>query len=210
MKTEQKESRTGFNPPSGPLADDAETMNTLLLAATAGKLPAKAAGTQQPLPASQSGAQQPSDDQAVEKPALATAAARPSGEETETATHRPETQLQPRSTLDPEAKMAMLEQSASQSLIAAALVKDGTPLPLVAYPPADEDYESETPPRGGGPFSEDEAEGEAEAGAENSDGQDDTEERIAANDTTDERESTPAAASDDSAENYYLKMSGML
>jgi hypothetical protein len=209
-KAEQKEPRTGFNPPSGPLADDAETMNTLLLAATAGKLPAKAAGTQQSLPAPQSGAQQPFDDQAVEKPALATAAARPSGEETETATHRPETQLQPRAMLDPEARMAMLEQSASQSLIAAALVKDGTPLPLVAYPPADEDYESETPPRGGGPFSEDEAEGEAEAGAENSDGQDDTEERIAANDTTDERESTPAAASDDSAENYYLKMSGML
>ncbi|SNB80314.1 MULTISPECIES: hypothetical protein [unclassified Agrobacterium] len=209
MKTEQRESRTSFTSPSGLLADDAETMNTLLLAATAGKLPAKAAGTQQPLPAPQSGAQQPSDDQAAEKSALATAAARPSGEETETATHRPETQ-QPRATLDPEARMAMLEQSASQSLIAAALVKDGTPLPLVAYPPADEDYESETPPRGGGPFSEDEAEGEAEAGAENSDGQDDTEERIAANDGIDTQESPTAVASDDSAENYYLKMSGML
>lgn len=106
--------------------------------------------------------------------------------------------------------MAMLEQSASQSLIAAALVKDGTPLPLVAYPPADEDHGSETPPRGGGPFSEDEAEDEAEAGADNSDDQGETEERITANDAIDERESTPAAASDDSAENYYLKMSGML
>lgn len=210
MKPEQKEIRTGFSPPSGPLADDAETVNTLLLAATAGKLPAKAAGTQQPLPTPQSGAQQPPDDQAAEKTTVATAAARPSGEETETATHRPEAQPLPRATLDPEARMAMLEQSASQSLIAAALVKDGTPLPLIAYPPADEDYESETPPRGGGPFSEDEAEGEAETEAENSDGQDDTEERIAANDPTEEQESTPAAASDDNAENYYLKMSGML
>ncbi|MDH0615047.1 MULTISPECIES: hypothetical protein [unclassified Agrobacterium] len=210
VKTEQKEIRTAFAPPSGPLADDAETMNNLLLAATAGKLPVKATSTQGPLPAQQGVAQQALDDQPAEKSALATAAARPSGEETETVAHRPEAQPLPRAVLDPEARMAMLEQSASQSLVAAALVKEGTPLPLIAYPPADEDYEQETPPRGGGPFSEEEAEGEAEAGAENSDGQDDTEERIAANDTTDEQESTPAAASDDSAENYYLKMSGML
>ncbi|MGK9042895.1 hypothetical protein KXS05_21210 [Rhizobium sp. SA279] len=210
MKPEQKEIRTGLTPPSGLFADDAETVNSLLLAATAGKLPLKPTGTQEPPPAPQGVAQQPSDDQPAEKSTLATAAARPSGEETETATHRPEAQPLPRAMLDPEARMAMLEQSASQSLIAAALVKDGTPLPLVAYPPADEDYESETPPRGGGPFSEDETDGEAEAGADNSDGQDEKEERIAANDGIDTQESPTAVASDDSAENYYLKMSGML
>lgn len=210
MKPEQKEIRTGLTPPSGLFADDAETVNSLLLAATAGKLPLKPTGTQEPPPTPQGVAQQPSDDQPAEKSTLATAAARPSGEETETATHRPETQPLPRAMLDPEARMAMLEQSASQSLIAAALVKDGTPLPLVAYPPADEDYESETPPRGGGPFSEDETDGEAEAGADNSDGQDEKEERIAANDGIDTQESPTAVASDDSAENYYLKMSGML
>ncbi|MBO9656220.1 MAG: hypothetical protein J7562_17965 [Agrobacterium tumefaciens] len=210
VKTEQKDVRTGLTPPSGTLADDAETMNTLLLAATAGKLPAKATGTQQLPPVPQDVAQQTPDDQPIEKSALATAAARPAGEEAETAAPRPDAQPLPRGALDPETKMAMLEQSASQSLIAAALAKDGTPLPLVAYPPADEDHESETPPRGGGPFSEEEAEGEAEPGAENSDGQDDTEERIAANDEGDGQEGTPAAASDDSAENYYLKMSGML
>ncbi|MBB4404019.1 MULTISPECIES: hypothetical protein [Rhizobium/Agrobacterium group] len=209
MKPEQKEIRTGLTPPSGLFADDAETVNSLLLAATAGKLPLKPTGTQEPPPAPQGVAQQPPDDQSAEKSTLATAAARPSGEETETAAHRPETQPLPRA-MDPEARMAMLEQSASQSLIAAALVKDGTPLPLVAYPPADEDYESETPPRGGGPFSEDETDGEAEAGADNSDGQDEKEERIAANDGIDTQESPTAVASDDSAENYYLKMSGML
>lgn len=210
MKTEQKEIRTGPTPPSGLFADDAETVNSLLLAATVGKLPAKATGTQQLPPAPQGTAQQPSDDQPTEKSALATAAAHPSGEETETATHRPEAPPLPRATLDPEVRMAMLEQSTSQSLIAAALVKDGTPLPLVAYPPADEDYESESPPRGGGPFSEDETEGEAEAGGENSNGEDEKEERVAANDGTDAQENPPATVSDDSAENYYLKMSGML
>ncbi|CVI63206.1 MULTISPECIES: hypothetical protein [Agrobacterium] len=208
MKPEQKESRSGFTPPSGPLADDAETMNTLLLAATAGKLPTKAAGTQQPLPAPQDVAQQPSNDQPAEKPALATAAARPSGEETETAAPRPEAQPPSRVMPDAEVRMAMLEQSVSQSLIAAALAKDGIPLPLVAYPPADEDYESETPPRGGGPFSEDEANDDTEA--DNSDDQDEKEERVAANDGIDTQESAAASASDDSAENYYLKMSGML
>lgn len=209
-KTDSKETRTGIIPPSGPLTDDAETINTLLLAAATGRLPLKAAVPQQALPAPQSAAQQQSDDQATEKAALATPTSHPVGEETDAAANRPEPQMSPRATIDPEARMAMLEQSASQSLLAAALAKDGTPLPIVAYPPADEDYESETPPRGGGPFSEEEAEEEAEAGAEDRDNQEDKEERIAANDTSGEQVSGSPATSDDSAENYYLKMSGML
>ncbi|MCR6726408.1 hypothetical protein [Agrobacterium fabrum] len=210
MKIEQKEARPVLPSIAGQAEDDGETVANLLLAAATGKLPARANATQQLPVTPHSIPAQPLEDQPSEKAALATANARPSGDDTETMTARPDAQPLPRGTLDPEAKMAMLEQSASQSLIAAALVKDGTPLPLVAYPPADEDHESETPPRGGGPFSEDEAEGEAEAGADNSDDQGETEERIAANDATDKQESTPAAASDDSAENYYLRMSGML
>lgn len=58
----------------------------------------------------------------------------PNREEAETVAHRPEAPYSSRLPLDPEARMAMMEQSASQSLIAAALAKDGTPLPLVAYP----------------------------------------------------------------------------
>jgi len=207
-KTDSKETRTGVIPPSGPLTDDAETINTLLLAAATSRLPLKAAVMQQALPAPQSAAQQQSDDQATEKAALATPTTHPVGEETDAAANRPEPQM--RATLDPEARTAMLEQTASQSLLAAALAKDGTPLPIVAYPPADEDYESETPPRGGGPFSEEEAEEEAEAGAEDPDNKEDKEERIAANDTSGEQVSGSPATSDDSAENYYLKMSGML
>ncbi|WCK04881.1 hypothetical protein [Agrobacterium tumefaciens] len=210
MKIEQKEARTVLSSIAGQVERDGETVANLLLAAATGKLPARANTTQQLLATPQGVPAQQLEEQLAEKSALATGAARPSGEETETLPHRSDAQPLSRGTLDPEARMAMLEQSASQSLIAAALAKDGTPLPLVAYPPADEDHESETPPRGGGPFSEDEAEGEAEAGADNSDGQDDTEERIAANDVIDEPESAPAATSDDSAENYYLKMSGML
>ncbi|CUX69427.1 MULTISPECIES: hypothetical protein [Agrobacterium] len=209
-KIEQKDPRPVLPSIVAQAENDGETMANLLLAAATGKLPARANTTQQPPVAPQSIPAQPLEDQLAEKSALATAAARPSGDETETTAHRPDAQPLSRGTLDPEVRMAMLEQSASQSLIAAAFAKDGTPLPLVAYPPADEDYESETPPRGGGPFSEDEAEGEAEAGADNSGGQDDTEERIAANDVIDEPESAPAATSDDSAENYYLRMSGML
>ena len=210
MKIEQKEARPVLPSIAGQAEGDGETVANLLLTATTGKLPARANATQQ-LPITPQGVPaQPLEDQPSEKAAFAAANARPSGDDTETMTARPDAQPLPRGTLDPEAKMAMLEQSASQSLIAAALVKDGTPLPLVAYPPADEDHESETPPRGGGPFSEDEAEGEAEAGADNSDDQGETEERIAANDAIDEQESAPAAASDDSAENYYLRMSGML
>ncbi|MFK3777800.1 hypothetical protein [Agrobacterium sp. NPDC089420] len=208
MRAEQREIRPAQTLPPGAFADEAEAMTNLLLAAAAGKLPARAATAQQLPPLPQGAAPQPPDDQPAERAALATAAARPSGEETETVAHRPDAQLVPRAALDPEVRMAMLEQSATQSLIAAALAKDGTPLPLVAYPPAEEDYESETPPHGGGPFSEDEADGEAEA--DNSDGRDDTEERIAANDEIDVPDSPPEAALDDSAENYYLKMSGML
>ncbi|MCZ7449376.1 hypothetical protein O8B93_17445 [Agrobacterium rhizogenes] len=208
MKIEQKEARLVSPSIAGQAERDGETVANLLLAAATGKLPARENTTQQ-LPVVPEGVPaQPLENQPAEKAALATAAVRPSGDETETTAHRSDAQPLPRGTLDPEARMAMLEQSASQSLIAAALIKDGTPLPLVAYPPADEDHESETPPRGGGPFSEEEAEGEADA--ENSDDQGGTEERIAANDAIDEQESTPAAASDDSAENYYLKMSGML
>lgn len=209
-KVEQKEARLVLPSIASQAEGDGETVADLLLAAATGKLPARANATQQ-LPVTPQGIPaQPLEDQPAEKAALTTAIARPSGDETETVAHRLDAQPLPRGALDPEARMAMLEQSASQSLIAAALAKDGTPLPLVAYPPADEDYESETPPRGGGPFSEEEAEGEAETGADNSDDQAETEERIAANDATDEQESVPVAASDDSAENYYLKMSGMV
>jgi hypothetical protein len=172
----------------------------------AGKLPAKATTAAQ-LSATPPGAvPQPLEEQPAEKTALA-APIHPTGEETETITNRPEAQPMPRAALDPEASMAMLEQTASQSLIAAALAKDGTPLPLVAYPPAEEDHESETPHRGRGPFSEDEANGEAEG--ENPDGQDEMEERVAANDEIGDGENPRTAAFDDSAENYYLKMSGM-
>lgn len=149
---------------------------------------------------------QPLEEQPAEKTALATPI-HPTREDAETITNRPEAQPMPRAALDPEARMAMLEQTASQSLIAAALAKDGTPLPLVAYPPAEEDHESETPHRGRGPFSEDEANGDAEG--ENPDGQDEMEERVAANDEIGDGENPRTAAFDDSAENYYLKMSGM-
>jgi len=206
MKLEPREIRTTLNPPSGQSTAGAKDMENLLLAAVAGKLPAKATTAAQ-LSATPPGAvPQPLEEQPAEKTALA-APIHPTGEETETITNRPEAQPMPRAALDPEARMAMLEQTASQSLIAAALAKDGTPLPLVAYPPAEEDHESETPHRGRGPFSEDEANGEAEG--ENPDGQDEMEERVAANDEIGDGENPRTAAFDDSAENYYLKMSGM-
>lgn len=209
-KIEQKEARLAPQSIASQAEGDGETVANLLLAAATGKLPARANATQQLPIAPQGIAAQPLEDQPTEKAALTTATARPSGDETETVAPRPDVPPLPRGALDQETRMAMLEQSASQSLIAAALAKDGTPLPLIAYPPADEDHESETPPRGGGPFSDDEAESEAEAGADNSDDQAETEERIAANDAANEQESAPTAISDDSAENYYLKMSGML
>ncbi len=209
-KIEQKEARLVSSSIASQADGDGETVANLLLAAATGKLPAKANTTQQLPVAPQGTPAKPLEDQTTEKAAMTTATAGPSGDETETVAPRPDAQPLPRGALDQETRMAMLEQSASQSLIAAALAKDGTPLPLIAYPPADEDHESETPPRGGGPFSDDEAESEAEAGADNSDDQAETEERIAANDATNEQESAPVAASDDSAENYYLKMSGML
>lgn len=134
MKIEQKEARPVLPSIIGQVEGDGETVANLLLAAATGKLPARANTTQQ-LPVMPQGAPaQPLEDQPSEKAAFATANARPSGDDTETMTARPDAQPLPRGTLDPEAKMAMLEQSASQSLIAAALVKDGTPLPLVAYP----------------------------------------------------------------------------
>ncbi len=204
VKAEQKDARAALLQPSGQPAGDARDMENLLLAALTGKLPARATATTQPAATPPGIPPQQPEEQPVEKTAPATAAARPSGEETETIANRPEAQPLPRAAIDPEARMAMLEQSASQSLIAAALAKEGTPLPLVAYPPAEDDHESESPHRGGGPFSEEEAEGEPEG--ENTSAQDEAEERVAANDETDE----PEAASDDSAENYYLRMSGML
>ena len=210
MKTEQKDVRTASPPIFGPPATDAENVASLVLAATAGKLPARASTTQQP-PAMPQGIEPPSpEDQPTEKSGLMTSAAHPTGEEAETVAHRPEAPYSSRLPLDPEARMAMMEQSASQSLVAAALAKDGTPLPLVAYPPADDDYESETPPRGGGPFSDDEAESESGAESENSGDDDGLEERVAANDGIDTQERPTATAADDSAENYYLKMSGVL
>ncbi len=210
MKTEQKDVRTASPPIFGPPATDAENVASLVLAATAGKLPARASTTQQP-PAMPQGIEPPSpEDQPTEKSGLMTSAAHPTGEEAETVAHRPEAPYSSRLPLDPEARMAMMEQSASQSLIAAALAKDGTPLPLVAYPPADDDYESEAPPRGGGPFSDDEAESESGAESENSGDDDGLEERVAANDGIDTQERPTATAADDSAENYYLKMSGVL
>ncbi|MDZ7925947.1 MAG: hypothetical protein U5L46_01950 [Agrobacterium sp.] len=207
VKPEPKEARTALNPPSGQSAGGIKDMENLLLAAVAAKLPARAT-TAAPLSALPPGAvPQPLEEQPAEKSALATPIIRPTGEDAETVANRPEAQPMPRAALDPEARMAMLEQTASQSLIAAALAKDGTPLPLVAYPPAEDDHESETPHRGRGPFSEDEANGEAES--ENPDGQDDVEERVAANDEIGDEENLRTAAFDDSAENYYLKMSGM-
>ncbi len=207
-KAEQKEARTALPQSSGQPAGDVKNIENLLLAALAGKLPAKTTGAAQPA-ASQPGVPtQQLEEQPTEKAASATSAARPSGEETETAAHRPETPPLPRAATDPEARMAMLEQSASQSLIAAALAKEGTPLPLVAYPPAEDDHESESPHRGRGPFSEEEAEGDPEG--ENSGGQDEAEERVAANDEAGEPGAPQEGASDDSAENYYLRMSGML
>lgn len=203
IRAEQREARTGSTAPSSQPAGGIKDMENLLLAAVAGKLPAKAATAAQPSAPLPGVAPQQPEEQLSEKAVVPTPL-RPSSEETETVANRPEAQPLPRAALDPEMRMAMLEQSASQSLMAAALAKDGTPLPLVAYPPADEDYESETPPRGGGPFSEDEAEGEAEG--ENAEGSDEAEERVAANDETGEQE----AAYDDSAENYYLRMSGVL
>ena len=210
MKTEQKDVRTASPPIFGPPATDAENVASLVLAATAGKLPARASTTQQP-PAMPQGIEPPSpEDQPTEKSGLMTSAAHPTGEEAETVAHRPEAPYSSRLPLDPEARMAMMEQSASQSLVAAALAKDGTPLPLVAYPPADDDYESEAPPRGGGPFSDDGAESESGAESENSGDDDGLEERVAANDGIDTQERPTATAADDSAENYYLKMSGVL
>lgn len=210
MKTEQKDVRTASPPIFGPPATDAENVASLVLAATAGKLPARASTTQQP-PAMPQGIEPPSpEDQPTEKSGLMTSAAHPTGEEAETVAHRPEAPYSSRLPLDPEARMAMMEQSASQSLVAAALAKDGTPLPLVAYPPADDHYESEAPPRGGGPFSDDEAESESGAESENSGDDDGLEERVAANDGIDTQERPTATAADDSAENYYLKMSGVL
>ncbi|CDN94010.1 hypothetical protein [Agrobacterium tumefaciens] len=204
VKAEQKDARAALLQPSGQPAGDARDMENLLLAALAGKLPARATATTQPAATPPGIPPQQPEEQPAEKTASATTAARPSGEETETIANRPEAQPLPRAAIDPEARMAMLEQSASQSLIAAALAKEGTPLPLVAYPPAEDDHESESPHRGSGPFSEEETEGEPEG--ENPGAQDEAEERVAANDETDE----PEAASDDSAENYYLRMSGML
>ncbi|NTZ92687.1 hypothetical protein [Agrobacterium tumefaciens] len=210
IKAEQREARTGSTAPSSQPTASVKDMENLLLAAIAGKLPAKAATAAQPSAPLPGVAPQQPDEQLSEKTAMPTPL-RPSSEETETVTNRLEAQPLPRAALDPEMRMAMLEQSASQSLIAAALAKDGTPLPLVTYPPAEEDYESETPPRGGGPFSEDEAEGEAEGESAGSpDEADEVEERVAANDETGEQESPPEAAYDDSAENYYLRMSGVL
>jgi hypothetical protein len=207
MKPEQKEARAALNPPSGQSAGNVKEMENLLLAAVAGKLPAKAATVAQPSAIPPGAASQLLEEQPAEKTALAMPLARPTGEEAETIANRPETQPIPRAALDPEVRMAMLEQAASQSLIAAALAKDGTPLPLVAYPPAEEDHESESPHRGSGPFSEEEAEGQPEG--ENPGGQDDVEERAAANDEIGDEETPQIAAFDDSAENYYLKMSGM-
>lgn len=208
MKAEQKETRKTLIPPPGQPAGDVQDMEKLLLAALAGRLPAKATGAAQPAATPPGVAPQQLEDQPAEKTASATPTARPSGDENETNANRPEAQPLPRAAIDPEARMAMLEQSASQSLIAAALAKEGTPLPLVAYPPAEDEHESESPHRGSGPFSEEEAEGEPESG--NPGGQDEAEERVAANDETGEPEASREAASDDSAENYYLRMSGML
>ncbi|MES5046960.1 hypothetical protein [Rhizobium nepotum] len=207
VKSEQKEARMLLAPLSGQPAGDIKEMENLLLAAVAGKLPAKVMTAAQTAATSTGAAPQQLEEQPAEQTASTMPTARPSGEETETIANRPEPQPIPRATLDPEARLAMLEQAASQSLIAAALAKDGTPLPLVAYPPAEEDHESESPHRGSGPFSEEEAEGQPED--ENPGDQDEAEERVAANDETREQENPQEAASDDSAENYYLRMSGM-
>jgi hypothetical protein len=188
----------------------AKDIENLLLAALTGKLPKRAEIGQPGLPPAFTA------DDAVDfetKPQTASGQSVHSGTQTESEdaeplAPRPEAQAASRAIAD--SKAMMLEQPALHTALAAALAKEGTPLPFVDYPLAKDEPESESQPRGRWPSSGDEAE---QDGGDESQGQGggDQEERAAANDE-EENGATDDASQDephDSAEAYYLRMGGL-
>jgi hypothetical protein len=121
---------------------------------------------------------------------------------------KPIAQLQTPTRHQVDAHTMMLEQPALQSA-AAALMKDGTPLPFVGYPPAPDETEQDTPHRGRWPSSGDESGQDAQGEQQAQD--DEQEERTAANDEDADAGSNASPNDEDgsdSAEAYYLRMAG--
>lgn len=188
----------------------AKDIENLLLAALTGKLPKRAEIGQPGLPPAFQ------TDEAAEfetRPQTASAQNVQSGTQTDSeeaapAAPRPETQATSGALVD--SKAMMLEQPALHTALAAALAKDGTPLPFVDYPLAKDEPESDAQHRGRWPSSGDEAEQDAEGEPQGHGG--DQEERAAANDEGENGDlmvDVPEDEAHDSAEAYYLRMGGL-
>ncbi|MBB3948564.1 hypothetical protein GGQ73_004552 [Rhizobium skierniewicense] len=124
---------------------------------------------------------------------------------------RAETAVMQRAAIAHDVKAAMLDQPMLQGAAAAMVAKDGIPLPFVNYPAAGDEPESDAPPRGRWPSSEEQA-------SEGDDHQDpreqgtDQEQQPPANDEVVDHSVSEGANDDGStrnAESYYLRMSGI-
>ncbi|NTF34416.1 hypothetical protein [Rhizobium skierniewicense] len=124
---------------------------------------------------------------------------------------RAEMAVTQRAAMAHDVKAAMLDQPMLQGAAAALVAKDGIPLPFVNYPAAGDEPESDAPPRGRWPSSEE----PASEGDDHQDPQEqgtDQEQQPPANDEVVDH-SVSEGANDDgstgSAESYYLRMSGI-
>ncbi|XUY29181.1 hypothetical protein RMR21_019335 [Agrobacterium sp. rho-8.1] len=191
----------------------AKDMETLLLALAAGKLPAQAdvtASLAPLLPGSNI-----EIDQTAKRPlpsAMASNAHPDTVQSDDTLTDiRAETAVTQRAAMAHDVKAAILDQPLLHGAAAAMVARDGIPLPFVNYPAAGDEPESDAPPRGRWPSSEEQA-------SEGDDHQDppeqgaDQDERPAANDEVVDHSVSEGANDDGStgnAESYYLRMSGI-
>lgn len=201
-------------PTAGPFSKATpKEMEKLLLAVILGKLPEQAETITPQIVASLLTEQDP---QHISKPLLAAKSDLPTGgvdqtaEDNVLAAQRQETLAAQRNAVAQDIKAALLEQPTLHSALAAIVGKEAIPLPYVPYPAAKDEDESDGPPRGSMHSSQGDSE-DTEDSTEQEENDSPQEERIAANDvlsgqSVSEGENNDGAV--DSAESYYLRMSG--
>lgn len=188
-------------------------MEKLLLAVILGKLPEQAETITPQIVASLLTEQDP---QHISKPLLATKSDLHTGgvdqtaEDNVLAAQRQETLAAQRNAVAQDIKAALLEQPTLHSALAAIVGKEAIPLPYVPYPAAKDEDESDAPPRGSMHSSQGDSE-DTEDSTEQEENDSPQEERIAANDVLSDQSVSEGENNDgavDSAESYYLRMSG--
>lgn len=202
------EMRPAPNASPNQIALQIEEAESFLFAALTGKGPSTASTHERPLPVASGTAPATPENLPGEKTDAPLSTAQTARSEPETPEQHSVSQTVTRVLSEQELKTATFEQAATQPLIASLLAKEGTPLPFVSYPPAKDEPESETPHRGHPPFSE----GDADENAEEQGEPGEIEERAAANDAAEVQtaEDPGAGMNDESAEHYYLRMGGIV